>query len=441
MAHGDITHLDIPADDIARARQFYGTVFGWDIQEYPGFEGYPMWQGPNKVSGGGIAPRVGGLVHPRSYVEVDSIDDALAGDRGQRRQDAHREDAHHRHQLVRRLRGHGGQSAWAVRGHHVDRLRPRTSRPAQGSAPTFRTRSPEAGQRSPDLIPVVGVAWSAPSQRRRPSQGRRPSQSALVAGSARVAGRNGPPGAQISHRLGRALHPEPASSTTNAMTTHSRPSALTSTELVAWSIARPAPTRPIRAERPAPGGRPSPAPRVVGARAPASRPRTTPRSGAGSRRGREGRAGRPRCLDPVEPEGAPVRAIEVVADEIPAAAGWHHPKRLDQPIRRDPRMRLCGETGPAGCHDRPAPGRSAPLRRPIRWHRGPRMDAARRRHCAPASTLRRNDFGITCTALASADRRFGHAGIPLCAPAARPRAPPPRRHRRQRWQRRAGASW
>lgn len=78
MAHGDITHLDIPADDISRARQFYGTVFGWDIQEYPGFEDYPMWQGPNKVSGGGIAPRVGGLVHPRSYVEVDSIDGSLA---------------------------------------------------------------------------------------------------------------------------------------------------------------------------------------------------------------------------------------------------------------------------------------------------------------------------------------------------------------------------
>ena len=78
MAHGDITHIDIPADDIGRATAFYRTVFGWDIQEYPGFEGYPMWQGPNKVSGGGIAPRVGVLVHPRSYVEVDSIDDAIA---------------------------------------------------------------------------------------------------------------------------------------------------------------------------------------------------------------------------------------------------------------------------------------------------------------------------------------------------------------------------
>jgi predicted enzyme related to lactoylglutathione lyase len=78
MAHGDITHIDIPADDLSRARQFYGTVFGWNIQEVPGYEGYPMWRAPNKISGGGLAQRGGVLAHPRSYVEVDSIDDALA---------------------------------------------------------------------------------------------------------------------------------------------------------------------------------------------------------------------------------------------------------------------------------------------------------------------------------------------------------------------------
>jgi predicted enzyme related to lactoylglutathione lyase len=78
MAHGDITHIDIPADDLSRARQFYGTVFGWSIQEVPGYEGYPMWQAPNKISGGGLAQREGALAHPRSYVEVDSIEEALA---------------------------------------------------------------------------------------------------------------------------------------------------------------------------------------------------------------------------------------------------------------------------------------------------------------------------------------------------------------------------
>ncbi|MBD3777800.1 VOC family protein [Cellulomonas sp. ES6] len=77
MAHGDITHIDIPVDDVERAKGFYGALFGWQIQEYPGFEGYPMWQAPNKVSGGGLAPRSEGFDQPRSYVEVDSIDETL----------------------------------------------------------------------------------------------------------------------------------------------------------------------------------------------------------------------------------------------------------------------------------------------------------------------------------------------------------------------------
>jgi predicted enzyme related to lactoylglutathione lyase len=78
MAHGDITHVDIPADDVSRATTFYRELFGWDIQEYPGYEGYPMWRGPNGLSGGGIAPRGEGLTSPRNYVEVDSIDEALS---------------------------------------------------------------------------------------------------------------------------------------------------------------------------------------------------------------------------------------------------------------------------------------------------------------------------------------------------------------------------
>lgn len=78
MAHGDITHLDIPADDLDRAKAFYGGLFGWNIQEMPGYEGYPMWQAPNKISGGGFGARDKDFQVPRSYVEVDSIDDMLA---------------------------------------------------------------------------------------------------------------------------------------------------------------------------------------------------------------------------------------------------------------------------------------------------------------------------------------------------------------------------
>lgn len=78
MAHGDITHIDIPVNDLVKGAEFYSGLFGWQIAEAPGFEGYPMWQAPNKISGGGLAPRGDGLTQPRSYVEVDSIDDTVA---------------------------------------------------------------------------------------------------------------------------------------------------------------------------------------------------------------------------------------------------------------------------------------------------------------------------------------------------------------------------
>jgi hypothetical protein len=77
MAHGDITHIDIPVSDLAAGTAFYGGLFGWQIAEVPGFEGYPMWQAPNKISGGGLAPREGDFTQPRSYVEVDSIEETL----------------------------------------------------------------------------------------------------------------------------------------------------------------------------------------------------------------------------------------------------------------------------------------------------------------------------------------------------------------------------
>src|SRR5690606_36435122 len=78
MAHGDITHIDIPVSDMGRASTFYNTLFGWNVAELPGFEGYPMWQAPNGISGGGLAPRDDSFTQPRSYVEVDSIDDTIA---------------------------------------------------------------------------------------------------------------------------------------------------------------------------------------------------------------------------------------------------------------------------------------------------------------------------------------------------------------------------
>ena len=77
MAHGDITHVEIPVADLAEAEKFYGGLFGWEISSPPGFEDYPMWRAPNQISGGALTRRTEGFTQPRSYVEVDSIDDIL----------------------------------------------------------------------------------------------------------------------------------------------------------------------------------------------------------------------------------------------------------------------------------------------------------------------------------------------------------------------------
>jgi predicted enzyme related to lactoylglutathione lyase len=80
MQHGDFTHIEIPADDPARARTFYAGLFGWTFQEMPGFEGYFLFTTPagEEAVGGAIGKR--GESAPeqlRSYVWVDSIDEAL----------------------------------------------------------------------------------------------------------------------------------------------------------------------------------------------------------------------------------------------------------------------------------------------------------------------------------------------------------------------------
>ncbi len=78
MAHGDITHTEIPVSDIARAKTFYGELFGWQFMDAPGMDDYPMWQGPNGAHGGALTPREDGFTQPRGIVEVDSIDETLA---------------------------------------------------------------------------------------------------------------------------------------------------------------------------------------------------------------------------------------------------------------------------------------------------------------------------------------------------------------------------
>ena len=74
------THFEIPVDDPDRAEKFYGTVFGWTFNRYPGA---PMYYG--LAGTGDTTPGIDGALFQRSQgavttltMNVDSIEDSLA---------------------------------------------------------------------------------------------------------------------------------------------------------------------------------------------------------------------------------------------------------------------------------------------------------------------------------------------------------------------------
>ena len=78
MAKGTITHIEFPADDVDRARDFYAAVAGWELTEMEGMPGYLVFRS-EEGHGGGIGKRgesVGSVV--RVYITVDKLEDAIA---------------------------------------------------------------------------------------------------------------------------------------------------------------------------------------------------------------------------------------------------------------------------------------------------------------------------------------------------------------------------
>ena len=58
MAHGQMTHVELPADDPARARKFYEGLFGWEFGEMPEFPDYLLFSfGEIERAGGAIGKR------------------------------------------------------------------------------------------------------------------------------------------------------------------------------------------------------------------------------------------------------------------------------------------------------------------------------------------------------------------------------------------------
>jgi predicted enzyme related to lactoylglutathione lyase len=78
MARGDITHVEIPADDLDRAKRFYAAVAGWEFGEMEGFPDYFLFR-TGSEAGGGLGTRGGSVgATIRNYISVDRAEDAVA---------------------------------------------------------------------------------------------------------------------------------------------------------------------------------------------------------------------------------------------------------------------------------------------------------------------------------------------------------------------------
>lgn len=72
---GKVVHVEIPAQDSTKSKEFYGSLFGWQFQSY-GEMDYHMTQ-TDEQQGGAVSGMQEGE-HPTVYFDVDDIDAATA---------------------------------------------------------------------------------------------------------------------------------------------------------------------------------------------------------------------------------------------------------------------------------------------------------------------------------------------------------------------------
>lgn len=85
-----VVHFELPAADLARARKFYGSVFGWNLQEWPMPDG-SMYVGihttpidektraplkPGAINGG-MMLKTKEVTSPIIAMQVDSVDERI----------------------------------------------------------------------------------------------------------------------------------------------------------------------------------------------------------------------------------------------------------------------------------------------------------------------------------------------------------------------------
>ena len=69
---GQMVHLEIPAGDPAKAREFWGSLFGWKFEQFPGPTEYHMTRF-SETTGGAIYGADGDKRGTRVYFDVDDI--------------------------------------------------------------------------------------------------------------------------------------------------------------------------------------------------------------------------------------------------------------------------------------------------------------------------------------------------------------------------------
>jgi predicted enzyme related to lactoylglutathione lyase len=75
---GEMVHLEIPAGDPAKAQEFWGSLFGWQFQEYPGAPGGYWMTRFSESTGGAIYGADGDKRGTRVYFAVDEINAGAA---------------------------------------------------------------------------------------------------------------------------------------------------------------------------------------------------------------------------------------------------------------------------------------------------------------------------------------------------------------------------
>jgi uncharacterized protein len=74
---GKIVHIEIPADDTQKAREFWGSLFGWKFESYPGPSEYHMTR-ISDDSGAAITNMEPDKRGTRPYFDVDDINAGAA---------------------------------------------------------------------------------------------------------------------------------------------------------------------------------------------------------------------------------------------------------------------------------------------------------------------------------------------------------------------------